>query len=103
MARDDSQLDKGTFDRVLAEELAKGTDRRIAEGRARGKAVGGLPNVNTAAIVTSEMFKRRIDRAQGKKDAGGGGSEARPAAREAVQVSVGHQLETDMRKRFFSK
>jgi len=39
MARDDSQLDKETFDRVLAEELAKGTDRRIAEGRARAAAL----------------------------------------------------------------
>jgi hypothetical protein len=32
------ELDKETFDRVLAEELAKGTDRRVAEGRARGAA-----------------------------------------------------------------
>ena len=39
MARDESQIDKETFDRVLAEELAKGTDRRIAEGRARSAAV----------------------------------------------------------------
>ncbi len=39
MARDDSQLDKETFDRVLAEELGKGTDRRIAEGRARSAAM----------------------------------------------------------------
>src|SRR5437763_16050806 len=39
MARDDSQLDKETFDRVLAEELSKGTDRRIAEGRARAAAL----------------------------------------------------------------
>src|SRR5207248_10413086 len=27
--------DQETFDRVLAEEIAKGTDRRVAEGRAR--------------------------------------------------------------------
>jgi menaquinol-cytochrome c reductase cytochrome b/c subunit len=39
MARDESQIDKETFDRVLAEELGKGTDRRIAEGRARSAAV----------------------------------------------------------------
>jgi hypothetical protein len=39
MARDESQVDKETFDRVLAEELAKGTDRRMAEGRARSAAV----------------------------------------------------------------
>jgi hypothetical protein len=32
------ELDQETFDRVLQEELAKGTDRRVAEGRARGAA-----------------------------------------------------------------
>jgi formate hydrogenlyase subunit 6/NADH:ubiquinone oxidoreductase subunit I len=31
--------DQETLDRVLAEELAKGTDRRVAEGRARAAAV----------------------------------------------------------------
>jgi len=31
--------DQETFDRVLAEEVAKGTDRRVAEGRARAAAV----------------------------------------------------------------
>jgi NADH-quinone oxidoreductase subunit I len=31
--------DPETFDRVLAEELAKGTDRRVAEGRARAAGV----------------------------------------------------------------
>src|SRR6266581_6934990 len=32
-------LDQPTFDRVLAEELAKGTDRRVAEGKARRAAM----------------------------------------------------------------
>ena len=32
------ELDQETFDRVLQEELAKGTDRRVAEGRAKGAA-----------------------------------------------------------------
>ena len=32
-------MDQETFDRVLAEEVAKGTDRRVAEGRARAAAV----------------------------------------------------------------
>ncbi|MFN2590883.1 MAG: 4Fe-4S binding protein [Actinomycetota bacterium] len=31
--------DQETYDRVLAEELAKGTDRRVAEGRAKASAV----------------------------------------------------------------
>jgi menaquinol-cytochrome c reductase cytochrome b/c subunit len=39
MAREDTPLDQETFDRVLAEELGKGTDRRVAEGRARAAAV----------------------------------------------------------------
>jgi hypothetical protein len=32
-------LDQATFDRVLEEQLAKGVDRRVAEGRARAAAV----------------------------------------------------------------
>ena len=32
MARDDTPLDQETFDRVLAEEVGKGADRRVAEG-----------------------------------------------------------------------
>jgi hypothetical protein len=31
--------DQATLDRVLAEELAKGTDRRVAEGKARRAAL----------------------------------------------------------------
>src|SRR5438034_1318914 len=33
------ELDQATFDRVLAEELAKGTERRVAEGKARRAAM----------------------------------------------------------------
>src|SRR5437762_9592681 len=39
MSREEVPMDKETFDRVLAEELGKGTDRRVAEGRARSAAV----------------------------------------------------------------
>jgi NADH-quinone oxidoreductase subunit I len=31
--------DQGTYDRVLAEEVAKGTDRRVAEGRAKAAGI----------------------------------------------------------------
>ena len=34
-----AELDQETFDRVLAEQLEKGVDRRVAEGRARSAAV----------------------------------------------------------------
>jgi len=39
VAREELPQDQETFDRVLAEEQAKGTDRRVAEGRARSAAV----------------------------------------------------------------
>jgi hypothetical protein len=37
--REDTPLDQETFDSTLAAELAKGTDRRVAEGRARRAAM----------------------------------------------------------------
>jgi NADH-quinone oxidoreductase subunit I len=37
--RHEVEPDQETLDRVLAEELAKGTDRRVAEGRARAAAI----------------------------------------------------------------
>ena len=39
MAREDTPLDQQVFDQTLEAELAKGTDRRVAEGRARSAAV----------------------------------------------------------------
>jgi len=39
MAREEVPLDQETYDRVLAEELGKGTSQRVAEGRARSAAV----------------------------------------------------------------
>jgi menaquinol-cytochrome c reductase cytochrome b/c subunit len=37
--REETPLDQETYERVLAEELSKGTDRRVAEGRARAAGV----------------------------------------------------------------
>ena len=39
MAREDTPLDQQVFDATLASELAKGSDKRVAEGRARSAAV----------------------------------------------------------------
>jgi menaquinol-cytochrome c reductase cytochrome b/c subunit len=39
MAREDTPLDQEVFDATLAAELAKGSDRRVAEGRARSAGV----------------------------------------------------------------
>ncbi len=75
MAREDTPLDQETFDRVLAEELAKGTDRRVAEGRARSagvrahRAKTGETPAPTPAAATA---------------AGGDGGGAPPAAAPAA-------------------
>ena len=81
MARDDTPLDQPTFDRVLQEELGKGTERRVAEGRARGAAVREAPlptgNIPTPkkgapdkhrllAIVPPEGIQR-VEREQGDR------------------------------------
>jgi menaquinol-cytochrome c reductase cytochrome b/c subunit len=39
MAREDTPLDQEVFDRVMKEQLDAGTDKRVAEGRARSAAV----------------------------------------------------------------
>lgn len=62
MAREDTPLDQEVFDQVLEAELAKGTNRRVAEGRARSAAVrawrakhgeGGAAPAPTAAAATA--------------------------------------------------
>lgn len=63
MAREDTPLDQEVFDRVLEAELAKGTNRRVAEGRARSAAVrawraahgeGGAAPTPVAAAAPAE-------------------------------------------------
>ena len=44
--REETQLDQEVFDKTLAAELAKGTDRRVAEGRARSAAVRAYRKVH---------------------------------------------------------
>jgi hypothetical protein len=58
MARDDTPLDQETFDRVLAEELGKGVDRRVAEGRARSAAVRPR-NSHTSPVRVRSMALSR--------------------------------------------
>ena len=78
MARDDTPLDQETFDRVLAEEVGKGADRRVAEGRARAAALraarakSGEGPAATPAPAT----------------AGGDGAAPEPAAAPAAAAGV---------------
>jgi hypothetical protein len=85
MAREDTPLDQETFDKVLADELAKGTDRRVAEGRARSAAVRayraahGEPAPSAPAAATDGA-------ASGD---GGQAAPAAPATPAAAPVAAG--------------
>jgi menaquinol-cytochrome c reductase cytochrome b/c subunit len=74
MARDDTPLDQEVFDRVLAEQLAAGTDRRVGEGRAR-----------SAAVRAYKAAHPEEEAAPAAAAGGGGNGEAQaPAAAAAV-------------------
>jgi quinol---cytochrome c reductase cytochrome c subunit, bacillus type len=73
MARDDTPLDQEVFDRVLAEQLAAGTDRRVGEGRAR-----------SAAVRAYKAAHPEEEAAPAAAAAGGNGEAQAPAAAAAA-------------------
>src|SRR5205814_7596029 len=73
--RAETPLDQETFDSTLAAELAKGTDRRVAEGRARSKAV--------RAYRAAHPEETAAHAAPAAAAAGGNGEAAVPAAAAA--------------------
>jgi menaquinol-cytochrome c reductase cytochrome b/c subunit len=95
MARDDSALDQETFDRVLAEELGKGTDRRVAEGRARAAALraarakSGEGPAATPAPAPAAGDGGAPEPAAAPAAAAGAPAAAAPAAAAPATVAVG--------------
>jgi menaquinol-cytochrome c reductase cytochrome b/c subunit len=95
MARDDTALDQETFDRVLAEELGKGVDRRVAEGRARAAALraarakSGEGPAATPAPAPSAGDGGAPAPAAAPAAAAGGPAAAAPAAAAPATVAVG--------------
>ena len=95
MARDDTALDQETFDRVLAEELGKGTDRRVAEGRARAAALraarakSGEGPAATPAPAPAAGDGGAPEPAAAPAAAAGGPAAAAPAAAAPATVAVG--------------
>src|SRR3954451_644128 len=75
--REETPLDQGVFDKTLEAELAKGTDRRVAEGRARSAAVRAYraahPEEQAAAATPAAT-------------AGNGGGDGQAAAPAAAAV-----------------
>jgi hypothetical protein len=87
MSREEVPMDQETFDRVLAEELGKGTDRRVAEGRARSAAVRAYRK----AHGEPERARPAAPAAAPSGDGGGDGAAGDGAApaREPVTVGAG--------------
>jgi len=73
MARDDTPLDQEVFDKVLKEQLDAGTDRRVAEGRAR-----------SAAVRAYKAAHPEEEAAPAAAAAGGNGEAQAPAAAAAL-------------------
>jgi hypothetical protein len=78
MAREDTPLDQEVFDRVLKEQLDAGTDKRVAEGRARSAAV--------RAYKTAHPEEEAAPAAA--PAAGGNGEAQAPAAAAAAPAAV---------------
>ena len=77
MAREDTPLDQEVFDRVLKEQLDAGTDRRVAEGRAR-----------SAAVRAYKSAHPEEEAAPAAAAAGGNGEAQAPAAAAAAPAAA---------------
>jgi hypothetical protein len=80
MAKEDTPLDQGVFDSTLEAELAKGTDRRVAEGRARSAAVRAFRAANPEEAA-------KHDRAGATPAAAAAGAPAAGAAAPAAAAA----------------
>jgi menaquinol-cytochrome c reductase cytochrome b/c subunit len=78
MAREDTPLDQEVFDRVLKEQLDAGTDRRVAEGRAR-----------SAAVRAHKQAHPEDEAAPAAAAASGNGEAQAPAAAAAAAPAAG--------------
>src|ERR671936_1179999 len=82
--REEVPLDQETFDRVLAEELGKGTDRRVAEGRARSAGVRALKAKSGEAPAPAAAAAPSGDGGAAPSGDGGGPPAAAPAPAPAA-------------------
>lgn len=91
MAREETPQDQETFDRILSEELAKGTDKRVAEGRARSAAVRAY-RAKHGAPAPAPRPAAAAAAADGGNGSGGDGAGGAPAA-EPQPAGVGAQTQ----------
>jgi menaquinol-cytochrome c reductase cytochrome b/c subunit len=96
VARDDTPLDQEVFDRVLKEQLDAGTDKRVAEGRARSAAVRAYkaahPEEGEAATAPAAAAATGDGDGQARAPAAAAAPAAAPAgaapAQQAAMVSA---------------
>jgi menaquinol-cytochrome c reductase cytochrome b/c subunit len=88
MSREEVPMDQETFDRVLAEELGKGTDRRVAEGRARSAAVRAYRKAHGEPERARPAAPAAAPSGDGGGDGAAGDGGGAPA-REPVAVGAG--------------
>ncbi len=86
--REETPLDQAVFDKTLADELAKGTDRRVAEGRARSAGVRAYRKANPEAAAEHEAKGRKPDAAAAAAVGGNGGAAAPAAAAAAAPAGA---------------
>jgi len=87
MAKEDTPLDQEVFDSTLEAELAKGIDRRVAEGRARSAAVRAFRAANPEEAAKHEAAGGAP--AAAAAAGGNGGAAAAPAAAAAAAAPAG--------------
>jgi hypothetical protein len=80
-------MDQEVFDRTMAAELAKGTDRRVAEGRARASAVRAYRKVHGEPEREAKPAEER-QHAAAAGDGGGAPAAAAAAAAAPVQAAA---------------
>jgi menaquinol-cytochrome c reductase cytochrome b/c subunit len=85
MAREDTPLDQDVFDRVLKEQVDAGTDKRVAEGRAR-----------SAAVRAYKTAHPEEEAAPAAAPAAGGNGEAQAPAAAAAPAAAPAQAQAAM-------
>jgi len=93
MAKEDTPLDQSVFDSTLEAELGKGTDRRVAEGRARSAAVRAYRAANPEEAAKHASTAPAAGAAAaggngGAPAAAGNGGAAAPAAAAAAPAGA---------------
>jgi hypothetical protein len=100
MAREDTPLDQAVFDATLATELGKGSDRRVAEGRARSAAVRAYKAAHPEEHATPPAVGAAPAAPAAAAPAGGAPAPAPApvaAAAPAAAVAVATPVTTPMR------